>query len=109
MAEAQLIFCTFPDAEQAERIAEDLVAKRLAACVSISQPVLSIYRWQGKVCRETEVQTTIKTTSDVLEALCARLLELHPYDCPEIVAVPITGGSESYLRWVQEQVASSTQ
>lgn len=106
MAETHLVYCTFPDAEQAEAVAEQLVTSRLTACVQVSPPLLSIYRWEGKLCKSPEVQVTLKTTDAALSELCARLLELHPYDCPEILTVAVDGGNPDYLRWVQEAVES---
>jgi periplasmic divalent cation tolerance protein len=107
MTEIRLVYCTFPSADQAQLVAEDLVSSGLAACVNLGQPVLSVYQWEGKLCREQEVQATFKTTSSALEALYARVRELHSYDCPELLAVPVAGGSEDYVSWVQEQVRSS--
>lgn len=107
MTDIRLVYCTFPSADQAELVAKDLVSSGLTACVTVSQPVISVYRWQGKLCHENEVQATFKTTSAMLEALFARVRELHPYDCPELVAVEVVDGSADYVSWVQEQVRSS--
>jgi periplasmic divalent cation tolerance protein len=104
MTDMRLVHCTFPNADEAESVAEDLVASGLAACVSVSQPVVSIYRWEGKLCRESVVQATFKTTSAALDGLLKRVAELHSYDCPELVAVPVVQGSAEYLRWVEEQI-----
>jgi periplasmic divalent cation tolerance protein len=106
MTDIRLVYCTFPKSEEAESVAEDLVMSGLAACVSLSQGVRSIFRWEGKLCREDEVLATFKTTEAALDALIKRVAELHSYDCPELVAVPVVQGSAEYLRWVEEQVQS---
>jgi periplasmic divalent cation tolerance protein len=96
----QLVLCTCPDQETAGRIAERLVGDRLAACVSLVPGLTSIYRWQGEVQRDAEVLLLIKTAAARLPALTATLRGLHPYEVPEIVALPIVGGLPDYLNWV---------
>jgi len=103
MTEILLVYSTFPDQAKAESVAKDLIESGHAACVTLSQPVTSVYRWEGKLCRETEVHATIKTSAPSFDALCARLVQLHPYDCPELVAVPVLRGHPEYLEWVHEQ------
>ena len=88
----------------AERIARALVEERLAACVNIVPGAVSIYRWKGNVEREPELLLVIKTMEDRVEALKARLVELHPYDLPEVVVLPISSGHQPYLDWLAEQV-----
>lgn len=88
----------------AERIARALVEERVAACVNIVPGVTSIYRWKGAVEQEGEVLLVIKTMAAQLDALKARLLELHPYELPEVVVLPIGGGHGAYLEWIAEQV-----
>jgi periplasmic divalent cation tolerance protein len=88
----------------AERIARALVEERLAACVNVVPGVVSVYRWKGAVEREGELLLVIKTMADRVEALKARLLELHPYELPEVVVIPIGGGHGAYLAWLAEQV-----
>ena len=88
----------------AHRIARALVDERLAACVNIVPGVVSIYRWKGNVEQEPELMLVIKTVGDKVEALRARLLELHPYELPEVVVIPIAGGHKAYLDWIAEQV-----
>lgn len=97
-----LVLCTCPDQHTASRLAHDLVAQQLAACVSISAPVTSVYRWQGKVEQASEVQLYIKTTVETYPALERSLQEQHPYELPEIVAIPLTAGLPDYLEWVRE-------
>ena len=88
----------------AERIARALVEERLAACVNIVPGITSIYRWKGAVEQEAELLLVIKTMAAQLDALKARLLELHPYELPEVVVLPIGGGHQAYLDWIAEQV-----
>lgn len=97
-----LVYCTCPDAETATRIAETLVAERLAACVNLVPGVRSIYRWQENVEDVDEVLLLIKTGGDRLGALGARIGELHPYELPEVLAVEASGGSAGYLGWIAD-------
>jgi periplasmic divalent cation tolerance protein len=87
----------------AERIARALVEQRLAACVNVVPGVMSIYRWKGAVEQEGEVLLVIKTIGERVEQLKARLLQLHPYELPEVVVIPIGGGHGAYLEWIAEQ------
>ncbi|ODT95856.1 MAG: cation tolerance protein [Rhodanobacter sp. SCN 67-45] len=91
-----LCYCTCPDRDSAGRIARALVDERLAACVSGIAAVRSTYRWQEAV------HTLIKTTAARLPALERRVLELHPYEVPELIAVPVADGHAAYLDWVRE-------
>lgn len=90
------------DRETAERIADTLVRERLAACVQVTGPIASHYRWHGAVERATEWRLDCKTPSAHLNALERRLLELHPYELPECVVLPVLHGSDAYLRWLDE-------
>lgn len=96
---------TFPDADTAARIARTLVDERLAACASLIPAVRSIYRWQEAVCDEVEALAVIKTTADRYAALAARIIELHPYQVPEIIALPLADGHPPYLAWLAAQLA----
>jgi len=98
-----LVHCACPDANSATAIAQALVDERLAACVNQLPGVRSTYRWQGKVEHADEVLLLIKTTSDRLAALSARVQALHPYELPEVIAVEARGGLPAYLDWVTEQ------
>jgi len=100
------VYLTFPDAATAERIAEALVAERLAACVNLLPPATSVYRWEGRVVRESEVVAWAKTTRRRLGGLTSAVVAHHPYDVPCVVAYPATGGSAAYLDWVSDEVAS---
>jgi periplasmic divalent cation tolerance protein len=95
-----LVMTTLPDAATAERIAAELVAARLAACVNVLAPVRSVYRWQGAVETADEVPLLAKTTRERYVALEAALRAAHPYELPEIVALPVAAGLAPYLEWV---------
>ncbi len=101
------IVTTLPDEESAQRIARALVEGGLAACVQISGPVESIYRWQGKVESAQEWQCWIKTTSARYAEVAAAIRSLHPYAVPEILALPIIAGDADYLRWLIESVSET--
>ncbi len=107
MAQPILILCTCPNEEEAVRLAESLVAEHLAACVNILPRMLSIYRWQGKVETAAEHLLVIKSTQQRFSNLESRIGQLHSYDTPEIIAVPIGEGSEKYLQWLNEQVQAA--
>ena len=96
-----LCLCTCPDATSAQRLAETLVGERLAACVNRLPAIRSTYRWQGAVTTDAEELLLIKTTAARFEALKARLLQLHPYALPELIAVPVEHGHAAYLDWVR--------
>ena len=100
MPAAVVVLSTFPDEARAADIARALVEARLAACVNLVAGARSIYRWQGATEEAREVLAVIKTTSERLEALRARLIELHPYELPEVIAVPVVGGHAAYLDWI---------
>jgi periplasmic divalent cation tolerance protein len=97
-----VVLCTFPAGDAAGQAAERLIEERLAACVNIVSGVQSVFRWQGAVSREDEVLAIIKTTADRFPALKVRLIELHSYDCPEVIALEVTRGHAPYLEWVRD-------
>ena len=97
-----LVLTTLPLDHDAGAFAEALVADRLAACVNVFGEVDSTYRWEGRIERSRERQVLIKTTAERWPALVERIGQLHPYDVPEIIAVPLSDGSAPYLRWVSE-------
>ena len=101
----RIAFSTFPDAEIARLIAEQLVSEKLASCANILPQVESIYRWQGKLEHSAETLVLFKTSAKVYADFEARLKELHPYEVPEIVAVNVAAGLPEYLRWVSEGCA----
>jgi periplasmic divalent cation tolerance protein len=102
----RVVWVTAPDVETATRIARTLVEERWIACANLVPGVRSIYRWQGRVEDEAEVLLVMKTSSDRCEALAARVKELHPYELPEVIALPVVGGSGAYLDWVVDAVAA---
>lgn len=98
----QLVLCTCPDKDSAHLIAGQLVDQRLAACVNIVPGVTSVYRWMGKIEESQEHLLVIKTLSDVFETLVNTIIDLHPYELPEVIGVPIDSGSLDYLDWISE-------
>ena len=102
-AEILLGLSTFPDLETARRIAGQLVTGNFAACANLIPAIESIYRWQGKVCRDSEYLLLIKTTNDRFDVLRDRIVALHPYDTPEIIAAEITRGLQPYLHWIASE------
>jgi periplasmic divalent cation tolerance protein len=101
----RVALATAPDGETAARIARALVEERLAACVNLVPAVRSIYRWQDRVEEAGEVLLVIKTRAERVDALAARLRALHPYELPELVALPVAAGLASYLDWVAAEAA----
>src|SRR5687767_8724575 len=97
-----VVLCTFPAGDAAATASERLVEERLAACVNILSGVRSIYRWKGQVSRDDEVLAVIKTTVERFAALKVRLIELHSYDTPEIIALEVERGHIPYLDWVRD-------
>jgi periplasmic divalent cation tolerance protein len=95
-----VLFSTFPSADVAASVARTLVDETLCACVNLVPAVRSIYRWQGAICDEQEVLAIVKTTDERVTALQARLVELHPYEVPEALVLPVIGGHAAYLAWV---------
>lgn len=103
MTEFIIVLITAPKEEEAQRIAQDIVLSRLAACVNIVKDIRSIYRWKGKIEDEGEVLMIVKTRLDLFGNLKKRVKELHSYSVPEIIAVPLVEGSEEYLTWLKEE------
>ncbi len=97
---------TLPDQAAAERVATCVVEERLAACAQVFGPIQSTYWWEGKVEQASEWYCHLKTTLAQLPGLQARIRELHPYQVPEIITVPILQGNPDYLEWIQETVRS---
>lgn len=105
MPEFALVLTTLPEAADAAAFAQALVDERLAACVNLLPLMESVYRWQGAVERERERQVVIKTSRPRIDALWQRVRELHPYDMPEFVVLPVVDGSPEYLRWLGESTS----
>jgi periplasmic divalent cation tolerance protein len=104
MSEAVVVFCTCGDSGEAQRIARDLVEARLAACVNILPSIQSVYRWRGEVETAQEVLLFIKTLAARFPELQQRIIHLHSYETPEIIAVPVSAGLDKYLGWIAGNV-----
>lgn len=100
MNEIVIVLTNLPDREAAMRLAHELVTRRLAACVNVLAECTSVYRWQGAIENATEVPLLIKTRAERYPEVEAAIRELHPYELPEIVAVPVRHGLDEYLEWV---------
>lgn len=96
----RLIYVTTPDRQTAEQIGGAVVTEKVAACANILDGVTSIFHWDGKLCRENEAILILKTPLELVENLTDRIKELHPYECPCVVALPIDGGNPDFLQWV---------
>jgi periplasmic divalent cation tolerance protein len=103
-----LVLTNLPDRAAAERIADLVVAQRLAACVNILAPCRSVYRWKDAVQHDEEHPVLIKTTGERYAALEAAIRAAHPYELPEIIAVPIERGLAAYLQWVDSETTPDT-
>ena len=101
----QVVLCTAPDEEVATNLGKELVEHGLAACVNIIPKLRSIYRWQGKLCDDAEVLMVVKTRTGKLEQLGEAIKAGHPYENPEVIALPVTAGLEAYLKWVRAGTA----
>lgn len=99
-----LCYCACPDQDSAQAIAQALVSEALAACVSHVAGMRSTYRWEGSLVKASEELLLIKTTAARFDALKARLLVLHPYEVPELIAVPVAASHEAYATWVRQQL-----
>ena len=104
--DALLVFSNLPDRAAALALAGKLVERRLAACVNVLAECASVYRWQGCIETAAEVPVLIKTSAERYPALEQAIRELHPYELPEIVAVPIRGGLPGYLQWIADETRS---
>ena len=100
MTNALVLLVTAPDRGTAESLATTVVSEGCAACVNLVGPVVSIYRWQDKIERDEEWLLIVKTTRDRFDDVQRRVLELHPYDTPEVLALPVEGGAADYLQWL---------
>jgi periplasmic divalent cation tolerance protein len=104
MQPQKLMLTTGGSKEEAQRIARALVERRLAACVNVVGPIESVYRWQDKVENAEEWLLLIKTTAAAVAQVNALIRELHSYELPECLALPIESGSTAYLKWIEENV-----
>ena len=103
---ALLVFCTCPDEDSARTLSDSLVQEKLAACVSIVNPISSIFTWQGRIDSEQESLLLIKTTETAYSALEQAIKQRHPYEVPEIIAIPIQRGSAEYTNWIRENTCT---
>jgi periplasmic divalent cation tolerance protein len=102
------VLTTAPSADVADRIGTALVEERLAACANLVPGVSSVFRWQGALQRETEILVVLKTTASRLGDLRRRLVELHPYEVPEVIALDVREGHPPYLDWVRTEVEAAS-
>lgn len=102
MTNKKLVLTTASSQEEARKLANALVERRLAACVNILSKIDSIYRWKDKVEEAQEFLLLIKTTNSSVQKLCEAIQELHSYEIPECIVLPIESGSENYLQWIDE-------
>jgi periplasmic divalent cation tolerance protein len=99
-----VVLTTAGSEEQGEQIARELVARRLAACVNVVPGVCSVYRWKGEITRDEERLLLVKTTAGLFPAVREAIRELHTYELPEVLALPVADGDPAYLRWLEEGV-----
>lgn len=107
MSEYILVLTTVPEEKKGEALAEILVRERLAACATLSAPSRSFYWWKDKMCKDREFVLLIKTRSVLYSALEKKIKEEHPYEVPEIIALPVVKGSAAYLAWIDEETQDS--
>ena len=107
MTDARVVYVTVPDEGVGVSLVTALLEQNLVACGNLVAGVRSIYRWEGKICDDAEHLLILKTTSSALSALKVRVLELHPYECPEIIAIPVTDGHPAYIDWIHQNVIAS--
>ena len=100
----RVVLVTAPEGEPAQKLATALVEEHLAACVNQIQGIRSTYRWEGKLMNDGEDLLVIKTTAQRFPALRERILALHPYEVPEILALPVTDGAPAYMDWVRNEL-----
>lgn len=98
-----LVLCTVESTKQGKQIGTELVRQELAACVNIMPKITSIYRWNGQLSEDEETLLLIKTKSSLFEKVKTRIIEMHTYDLPEIIALDITNANKSYLNWIDKE------
>ncbi len=109
MTDAIVVYVTAADGGEARNIGRQVVKEHLAACANISEGMHSIYRWEGKLCEDTESVLLLKTRRALLERLTTRIRQLHSYSCPCIVACPVIGGNAEYLTWIGSETNTALQ
>jgi periplasmic divalent cation tolerance protein len=100
-----VVWITVPSRDVGLKIAKELVENRLAACVNILPGILSVYQWQGKIEQGDELLLLAKTRSSLFDKLSVAVKHIHPYDVPEVIAMPIVAGSNEYLAWINDETA----
>ena len=103
--DAIVIFCTVPTKDDAKKISNAIISEKLAACVSIVDKVNSLFSWNGEVCSENELLLVIKTKRELFSKIEEVIKELHSYNVPEIIALPVIIGSEDYLGWIEHETS----
>lgn len=101
------VYITASDRDEARRLAHALVESRLAACANILDGMTSVYRWEGEVQESSEAVVIAKTREDLVPALTEKIKDLHSYDCPCVVSLPLTGGSEDFLAWIAAETGQA--
>jgi periplasmic divalent cation tolerance protein len=104
----QIVLCTVPDLDTAEEMANILIADNLAACVNIIPGITSVYRWEDRIEQSDELLLLVKSGATAYKALQAKIVDLHPYELPEIIAVPIQDGLPAYLNWLKQSLETSS-
>jgi periplasmic divalent cation tolerance protein len=104
-----VVLCTCASGQEARRIAEAIVESKLAACVNLLGAAESVYRWEGRIETAHEVLLMIKSTAERFDELRIRITELHSYETPEIIALPVAAGSEKYLHWLRQETGENKQ
>ena len=99
------VYTTLPKKEEAIKISKVLVKEKLIACCNILENMTSIYEWKGEICEENEISLIMKTAEEKIKPLEKKILELHPYECPAILHIPIESGYKGFLNWIQGQVS----
>jgi len=102
-----LVLCTCPDQPSADSIAQALIEEQLAACVNIVPGIMSVYRWQGKIEKSSELLLLIKTKHTALSRIETAIINRHPYELPEIISIPINNGLTDYLSWIDANVVTN--
>jgi periplasmic divalent cation tolerance protein len=98
-----LVLTTCPDLEIAEKIAKSLTEEHLAACVQVGRPIKSYYRFKGNLHEDLEIQVSIKTKEACFDRVCHKIRQLHPYEIPQIISIPILSGLDTYLAWLNQE------
>ncbi|PCI61461.1 MAG: divalent-cation tolerance protein CutA [Methylophilaceae bacterium] len=103
--QALIVLTTWPDQQQAEQMAEKMITAKLAACVNIGSACQSVYEWENKIEMQTEVPLHIKTKQHCYAKIEALILEMHPYELPDIIVLNVHGGLNRYLQWLNKQLS----